>query len=108
MLGSSVGVFPPLFSTVGGVVSQEVLKALTGKFTPLSQFVRVNLRFLGPQTTFRLTEVLPQNLLPVLRQSPTNVVAVYNTATNVDNGKTYVDNDNVFLQTVVKENVVNN
>jgi hypothetical protein len=33
------GLLPPLAAAVGGFVAQEVLKALTGKFTPLKQWV---------------------------------------------------------------------
>jgi len=34
------GCFAPLCAFLGGVVAQEALKALTGKFTPLNQWVR--------------------------------------------------------------------
>ena len=34
------GFLAPLAAAVGGIVAQEVLKALTGKFTPLKQWVR--------------------------------------------------------------------
>lgn len=33
------GTLPPLAAAVGGLASQEVLKALTGKFAPLQQWV---------------------------------------------------------------------
>ena len=33
------GCFSPLCATVGGFVAQEALKAITGKFTPLNQWV---------------------------------------------------------------------
>lgn len=33
------GFLPPLAAAVGGVASQEVLKAVTGKFSPLCQWV---------------------------------------------------------------------
>ena len=33
------GCLSPLAAAVGGIASQEVLKALTGKFTPLQQWV---------------------------------------------------------------------
>lgn len=33
------GCLPPLAAAVGGIASQEVLKALTGKFSPLQQWV---------------------------------------------------------------------
>uniref|UniRef100_UPI00358F725B ubiquitin-like modifier-activating enzyme 6 isoform X2 n=1 Tax=Myxine glutinosa TaxID=7769 RepID=UPI00358F725B len=35
---SSQGCFPPLVATLGGLVAQEALKALTGKFSPLFQW----------------------------------------------------------------------
>ena len=35
------GCFTPLAAAMGGIVAQEVLKALTGKFTPLKQWVRM-------------------------------------------------------------------
>jgi len=31
-----------LTAFLGGVVAQEVIKAISGKFTPLNQFVRTN------------------------------------------------------------------
>ena len=34
------GLLTPLAAAMGGIVAQEVLKALTGKFTPLKQWVR--------------------------------------------------------------------
>lgn len=34
------GFLAPLAAAVGGVASQEVLKAVTGKFSPLQQWVR--------------------------------------------------------------------
>ena len=33
------GCFAPLCAALGGIVAQEALKALTGKFTPLNQWV---------------------------------------------------------------------
>jgi len=33
------GCFAPLCAFLGGVIAQEALKALTGKFTPLNQWV---------------------------------------------------------------------
>lgn len=33
------GFLPPLAAAVGGIASQEVLKAVTGKFSPLCQWV---------------------------------------------------------------------
>lgn len=35
------GFLAPLAAAVGGVASQEVLKAVTGKFSPLQQWVRL-------------------------------------------------------------------
>ncbi len=34
------GTFPPLVTAVGGLVAQEALISVTGKFTPLHQWVR--------------------------------------------------------------------
>ena len=36
---TSRGVLGPMAAVVGGFAAQEVLKALTGKFSPLNQFV---------------------------------------------------------------------
>jgi len=36
---TSRGCFAPLCAFLGGVVAQEALKALTGKFTPVNQWV---------------------------------------------------------------------
>ncbi len=36
---ASLGVFPPLTAALGGVVAQEALISLTGKFSPLHQWV---------------------------------------------------------------------
>jgi hypothetical protein len=36
---TSRGQFAPLTAALGGIVAQEALKALTGKFTPLQQWV---------------------------------------------------------------------
>jgi len=36
---SARGVLAPLCACVGGVVAQETLKALTGKYTPVNQWV---------------------------------------------------------------------
>ena len=38
---SALGSLPPLSAAVGGVVAQEALISLTGKFSPLQQWVRV-------------------------------------------------------------------
>uniref|UniRef100_A0A8C4TI01 E1 ubiquitin-activating enzyme n=1 Tax=Erpetoichthys calabaricus TaxID=27687 RepID=A0A8C4TI01_ERPCA len=40
---SARGSLPPLAAAVGGIASQEVLKALTGKFSPLQQWLRLKL-----------------------------------------------------------------
>lgn len=37
------GFLAPLAAAMGGVASQEVLKAVTGKFSPLQQWVRLAL-----------------------------------------------------------------
>ena len=37
LFGAAAGAFAPLAAAVGGIAAQEVLKALTGKFGPLSQ-----------------------------------------------------------------------
>ncbi|XP_071498868.1 ubiquitin-like modifier-activating enzyme 6 [Diadema antillarum] len=39
---SAEGCFAPLCAALGGFVAQEVLKALTGKFTPLNQWVHLD------------------------------------------------------------------
>ena len=36
---SAEGCFAPLTAAMGGIIAQEVLKALTGKFTPINQWV---------------------------------------------------------------------
>ena len=36
------GCFAPLCAALGGFMAQEGLKAITGKFAPLSQMVRVD------------------------------------------------------------------
>uniref|UniRef100_A0A8C4TJM3 E1 ubiquitin-activating enzyme n=1 Tax=Erpetoichthys calabaricus TaxID=27687 RepID=A0A8C4TJM3_ERPCA len=42
---SARGSLPPLAAAVGGIASQEVLKALTGKFSPLQQWVYIIIIF---------------------------------------------------------------
>lgn len=42
MAFTSRGCFPPLTATLGGIVGQEVLKALTGKYTPLKQWLYID------------------------------------------------------------------
>lgn len=44
------GTFPPLCSYLGGIAAQEVLKALTHKFTPIRQLLYFNTRELGDFT----------------------------------------------------------
>lgn len=41
---TSQGCFSPLAASLGGIVGQEVLKALTGKYTPLKQWVRIKIK----------------------------------------------------------------
>lgn len=36
---SALGTLPPLVAAIGGVVAQEALISLTGKFSPLHQWV---------------------------------------------------------------------
>ena len=36
---TSQGNFAPLCAALGGIIAQEAIKALTGKFTPLNQWV---------------------------------------------------------------------
>ncbi|XP_038073495.1 ubiquitin-like modifier-activating enzyme 6 [Patiria miniata] len=36
------GCFAPLTATMGGIIAQEVLKALTGKFTPINQWLHLD------------------------------------------------------------------
>ena len=36
------GLLPPLASAIGGIVAQEALIALTGKFSPLKQWVSMH------------------------------------------------------------------
>ncbi|XP_022102923.1 ubiquitin-like modifier-activating enzyme 6 [Acanthaster planci] len=38
------GCFAPLTATMGGIIAQEVLKALTGKFTPINQWLHLDAR----------------------------------------------------------------
>lgn len=44
MAFTSQGCFSPLAASLGGIVGQEVLKALTGKYTPLKQWVRIKIK----------------------------------------------------------------
>lgn len=51
---SAEGCFAPLCAALGGFVAQEVLKALTGKFTPLKQWVSdVETSSLSPPLSLR-------------------------------------------------------
>ncbi|KAH9520216.1 Ubiquitin-like modifier-activating enzyme 6 [Bulinus truncatus] len=45
----AVGCFSPLNAVFGGIVAQEVLKALTGKFTPLNQWLYLDAVEVVPQ-----------------------------------------------------------
>lgn len=57
------GTLPPLAAAVGGLASQEVLKAITGKFAPLQQWVghwictsfNFNLIFFSPVNSISLS-----------------------------------------------------
>lgn len=44
---ASTGLLPPLATLLGGVLAQECLIAVTGKFSPLKQWVRFRLIFQG-------------------------------------------------------------
>ncbi|ESO94579.1 hypothetical protein LOTGIDRAFT_232383 [Lottia gigantea] len=46
---TSQGCLPPLCATLGGFVAQEALKALTGKFTPLNQWLYLDAIEVIPQ-----------------------------------------------------------
>ena len=37
---TAAGMFPPLATAIGGLVAQEALVSITGKFSPLRQWVR--------------------------------------------------------------------
>ncbi|XP_071795032.1 ubiquitin-like modifier-activating enzyme 6 [Asterias amurensis] len=41
---SAEGCFAPLTAAMGGIIAQEVLKALTGKFTPINQWLHLDAR----------------------------------------------------------------
>ena len=45
------GLLPPLATAVGGLAAQEALIALTGKFSPLKQWVRENVFFVAVFTS---------------------------------------------------------
>ena len=48
---TAIGSISPMAAFLGGIISQEVLKAITGKFTPIQQFLY-----------FDAVEALPENL----------------------------------------------
>ncbi|NXS08031.1 UBA6 enzyme, partial [Neodrepanis coruscans] len=55
------GFLPPLAAAVGGVASQEVLKAVTGKFSPLQQWLYIDvLDILTPLEKVGSEEFLPR------------------------------------------------
>ncbi|XP_028399059.1 ubiquitin-like modifier-activating enzyme 6 [Dendronephthya gigantea] len=58
---SSRGLLPPLAAAVGGFVAQEVLKALTGKFTPLKQWLYLDAIELAKETSDKSGNFLPKN-----------------------------------------------
>ncbi|CAB4019007.1 ubiquitin-like modifier-activating enzyme 6, partial [Paramuricea clavata] len=58
---SSRGLLPPLAAAVGGFVAQEVLKALTGKFTPLKQWLYLDATELAKETSDNTEMFLPKN-----------------------------------------------
>ena len=55
------GLLPPLAAAVGGFVAQEVLKALTGKFTPLKQWLYLDATELAKETSDNADMFLPNN-----------------------------------------------
>ncbi|XP_074626524.1 ubiquitin-like modifier-activating enzyme 6 [Acropora palmata] len=58
---SSRGSFPPLAASLGGIVGQEVLKALTGKYTPLRQWLYIDAtEVLKGQEDLDTTSFLPR------------------------------------------------
>uniref|UniRef100_A0A8C5I9B3 E1 ubiquitin-activating enzyme n=1 Tax=Gouania willdenowi TaxID=441366 RepID=A0A8C5I9B3_GOUWI len=55
------GTLPPLAAAVGGVASQEVLKAITGKFAPLQQWLYIDaFEVVGPLQSLSPEEFLPR------------------------------------------------
>jgi ubiquitin-activating enzyme E1 len=50
LLKASNGVVPPLNAFIGGIATQEVLKACTGKFTPLNQWLLYSARDCAPNS----------------------------------------------------------
>lgn len=56
------GCFSPLTASLGGIVGQEVLKALTGKYTPLKQWLYIDAtEMLKGQETLDKTSFLPRH-----------------------------------------------
>ncbi|XP_028832160.1 ubiquitin-like modifier-activating enzyme 6 isoform X2 [Denticeps clupeoides] len=55
------GCLPPLAAAVGGFASQEVLKALTGKFTPLQQWLYLDaIEVVQPLRSLPVEEFMPR------------------------------------------------
>jgi ubiquitin-activating enzyme E1 len=78
---SEKGVFPPLCSYLGGLAAQEVIKALTHKFTPIQQLLYFNTRELStpaaPQWSLDPVEAcLSQSLVAALAQASVFMVGV--------------------------------
>ena len=46
---TSVGTLQPLCATMGGIVAQEALIALTNKFTPIEQWIHLDAREVIPR-----------------------------------------------------------
>ncbi|XP_072037790.1 LOW QUALITY PROTEIN: ubiquitin-like modifier-activating enzyme 6 [Amphiura filiformis] len=58
---TSQGSFVPLTAAMGGIVAQEVLKALTGKFTPLNQWLFLDaVEILGSQDSIPAESFQPR------------------------------------------------
>ena len=49
---TAAGHFPPLATAIGGLVAQEALISLTGKFSPLRQWVREGRRGGGGERSY--------------------------------------------------------
>jgi ubiquitin-activating enzyme E1-like protein 2 len=56
LAGASEGLLPPLATTLGGILAQECLIGLTGKFSPLNQWV--SYIYTTSQLHYNLTETL--------------------------------------------------
>ncbi|XP_017263438.1 ubiquitin-like modifier-activating enzyme 6 [Kryptolebias marmoratus] len=55
------GTLPPLAAAVGGIASQEVLKAITGKFAPLQQWFYLDtVELVGPLQSLAVEEFFPR------------------------------------------------